>query len=433
MFGNLPQAPASSALTIAGSVGKKPVLLVLATAQALVTAAARDRQLQAESVPLNAALGRVLAADVVARVDNPAFDNSAMDGFAVRVADFTTVPIVLPCAELIPAGAAPGAILQAGACTEIMTGAPLPMGTDAIVPVEQARRTEGGIEFVDRPALGRHIRRQAEDFACGQMLLPAGTKLSEAQLLPLSGAGVGLVSVRRRPKVAILATGAELVTDLTQPLAPGQIYDSNRLFAHAFLTGVGADVVFSKTITDDPATLASALAAARAAMPDLIVTTGGVSAGKLDFIPQILTEAGAEILFHKIAMKPGKPQLCARLPDGVPIFSLPGNPSSAAVGLRFLVWPYLKTILRLNDGIPLRARLATDAYGHDSMTLILKARLSPGPDGTLIAHIQPGQNSFEIAPFLAMSGWIILPPGTSEPAGAVVIFRPNLPGVFSAG
>ncbi|SDE30897.1 molybdopterin molybdochelatase [Blastococcus fimeti] len=297
-----------------------------------------------ESVPLATAHGRVLARDVVAAVALPGFDNSAMDGYAARWAEVGAAgdaAVRLPVAEDIPAGRTDVVPLAPGTVHRIMTGAPLPPGADVVVPVEL---TDGGTEVVqirDCPAAGTHLRRAGEDIAAGDVALSAGSPLGAAQLGLAAAVGVTDLPVRRRPRVLVLSTGSELVAP-GEPLAPGQIYESNSLLLAAAVEEAGGLPRRLHFVPDDVdqflATVRAELAGA-----DLLITSGGVSAGAYEVVKDAFAGLGT-VEFGKVAMQPGGPQGAGTV-DGVPVITLPGNPVSAFVSFEVFVRPALRRAL----------------------------------------------------------------------------------------
>lgn len=295
----------------------------------------------AEDVPLASSRGRVLASDVVATVSLPSFDNSAMDGYAVRAAEVAGAPVTLPVAFDIPAGRTDFPPLPPGTVARIMTGAPVPAGADAIVQVEH---TDGGIETVrieTAPDLGAHVRRAAEDIAAGQVVLRAGTVLGPAQIGVAAAVGHATLSVRRRPVVLVLSTGSELVAP-GEPLLPGQIYESNGPMLAAAVEEAGGRPELLRFVPDDVGQFLAVLGE-RAVGVDLVLTSGGVSAGAYEVVKDAL--AGRGVAFGKVAMQPGGPQGAGRLDGGVPVVTLPGNPVSAQVSFEVFVRPALRAAL----------------------------------------------------------------------------------------
>lgn len=314
------------------------------------------------SVALPAAAGRVLAVDHVAPLDLPSFDNSAMDGYAVRAVDVASAspeaPVLLPVPEDIPAGRLEIPRLAAATAHRIMTGAPIPPGSDAVVPVEL---TDGGTEVVtirDSPKVGRHIRWAGEDVRTGQRILTAGTVLGPAQLGLLSALGSAEVQVRPPVRVLVLSTGSELVEPGT-PLLPGQIYDSNAPMLTAAVNACGAQAKQVRFVADDVEQFHAALVP-HLANADLIVTTGGVSAGAYEVVKDAL--AYDDVAFAKVAMQPGMPQ-GAGLYRGIPIITFPGNPISSLVSFEV----FLRSPLRAAMGFATTLRPTVRATLSESL------------------------------------------------------------------
>lgn len=290
--------------------------------------------------PLSGALGRVLARDIAATVSLPPFDNSAMDGYAVRRSEVATVPVTLPVSRDIPAGSGDLTPLEAGTAARIMTGAPIPDGADTVVPVEL---TDGGTERVTihGPIEDRdHIRPAGDDVRIGQRVLTAGTVLGAAQIGVAAAVGCATLPVFAPLTVLVLATGSELV-EPGIPLRPGQIYESNGSMLAAAVRQAGARVRQAHFVVDEVAAFRTALAEHRDGV-DLLLTSGGVSAGAYEVVKDALTGAGVE--FAKVAMQPGMPQ-GAGLFDGLPVVTLPGNPVSAFVSFEVFVRPALRAAM----------------------------------------------------------------------------------------
>jgi molybdopterin molybdotransferase len=391
--------------------------------------AAEIRRLPAETLAPADALGRVLATPVVAVEGLPGFDNSAMDGFALAGDDPSPLAAgrEFDVAGEAAAGDARADALAGRACS-IMTGAPLPRGLDRVVPVEQ-------VEVLARDAAGRparirlgapvprdqHVRHAGEDVAAGATVLDAGSVVEPQQLMLLAALGVATVEVAARPRVALLCTGRELVDDPAQPLASGQIRNSNGPFLAARLTAAGADVVRRATIGDEVEPFLAELQAARAAGCRVVISTGAVSMGQYDFVPQALARLEARIVFHKLAIRPGKPLLFAVLGDGALFFGLPGNPASSAVGLRFFVEPALRAMLGVAPERPLMLPLAAGVEKKPGLRLYAKARVAIEPDGRARVEVLPGQESFRILPLAQANAWAVLPAEAAALAAGTLV------------
>ncbi|BAL23324.1 gephyrin-like molybdotransferase Glp [Azoarcus sp. KH32C] len=281
-----------------------------------------------ERVAVRSALGRVLAEAVIAPCNVPAHDNSAMDGFAVRFADLTSgAETALTVVGTAFAGKPFSGIVGAGQAVRIMTGAPIPQGADTIV-VQEVARTEGGQVIV--PAgqrAGQNLRRAGEDLALGGVALPAGKRCGPAELGLLASLGVAEVTVHRRLRVAFFSTGDELAS-IGKPLAPGEVYDSNRYTLFGALSRLGCELLDMGVVRDDPAALETAFREASASA-DVILTSGGVSVGEADFIRELVNRLG-QVAFWKIDIKPGRPMAFGRVGDAW-LFGLPGNPVAVLV------------------------------------------------------------------------------------------------------
>jgi molybdopterin molybdotransferase len=291
-------------------------------------------------MPLAEALGRVLAADIVASIDLPPFANSAMDGYAVRAADVASLPAELPVSRDIPAGAGDVGPLEAGTAARIMTGAPVPDGAELVVPVEQ---TDGGAHRVRIDAAaeaGTNIRPAGDDVRAGSLVLPSGTVLNAAQIGAAAALGYARLPVYRPVTVLVLSTGSELAEPGTA-LAPGQIYESNGSMLAAAVTQAGATARPVHFVVDDVDEFRTAIEDARAGV-DLVVTSGGVSAGAYEVVKDALTGAGVE--FVKVAMQPGMPQGAGRV-DGLPFVTLPGNPVSSYVSFEVFLRPAIRSAM----------------------------------------------------------------------------------------
>ncbi|WOX50329.1 molybdopterin molybdotransferase MoeA [Aeromonas sp. XH] len=333
---------------------------------------------ETERLPLPQALDRILAEEISSPLSVPPFDNAAMDGYAVRLADLAA-GAPLPVAGKAFAGQPYQGEWPAGHCIRIMTGAPVPAGTEAVVMQEETQANDNGITFLTHPLPGQNIRRRGEDLAQGARVLASGLRLSPRELPLLASLGIASVSVRRPLKVAIFSTGDEL-KPLGTPLRHGDIYDSNRYGVKAMLSRMGIDCLDLGIIPDDPAALRAAfLQADREA--DALITTGGVSVGEADFTKQLLEELG-EIGFWKLAIKPGKPFAFGRLPHAW-FFGLPGNPVSAMVTFDQLVQPALARLAgqQFERPILLKATVTEPLKKSPGRLDFQRGILSAGPDG----------------------------------------------------
>jgi molybdopterin molybdotransferase len=300
--------------------------------------------LEVEHIPLEDALGRVVAEDTMAQDQLPLFDNSAMDGYALRGHDTQEAmrerPLRLRIIGEIPAGRVLDDALKEGGAARIFTGAAVPDGADAVIEQELVSVVDGYL-IVEAPvAPGTNVRRAGEDVAKGERLLPVGVEIGPAELALLASAGVSPIAVRRRPRVAILATGDELVPP-GEPLAPGQIRESNSIYLTAAVTRAGATAIPLGVARDDEDDLRDKLVSAQDA--DVILSSGGVSVGDYDLVKQILGEQGA-VDFWRVRMRPGKPLAFGRLGD-TSLIGLPGNPVSAAVTFELFARPAIRRML----------------------------------------------------------------------------------------
>lgn len=331
-----------------------------------------------ERVMLLEAAGRVIAEDVVAPGDVPRFDNSAMDGYAVRAAD-CSAPTTLSVSGHCPAGQPGVAHVAAGLAVRIMTGAALPAGCDAVVPFEDADDLGGRVRIRAPVAPGAHVRRRGEDVADGQTVVAAGTALRPPEIGMLASFGKAFVPVYRRPRVAVLATGDELV-ELGDPPAADGIVNSNSLSLAAALAEAGAVPEILGVARDNRESLREKIAAGLAA--DALITSAGVSAGDRDLVRDVLAEMSVRQLFWKIRMRPGSPTAFG-LKDGKPVFSLPGNPVSTLVTFEELVRPALLKMLGHREPVkPLvKAALASPVKKKPGRVQFLRVRVEATEKG----------------------------------------------------
>lgn len=384
-------------------------------------------------VPLPQATGAVTAAAVTARLAVPAFANAAMDGYALRAAATRAAspgtPVRLAVTGTIAAGDRPPAAGDLE-CVEIFTGAPVPAGLDAVIPLERVTHlAAGAVVLITEPVKpGQNIRQAAQDFVQGQMVVAAGTRLWPQHLMALAACGVDEVLVVPPPRVAVLITGNEL-TDRGADLAPGQIRDANGPYLRALVPLLGAELTTLTTAPDSAGALCDRLREL-ANGAAVIVTTGGVSAGRLDLLPAAVRALGGEFCFHKVAIRPGKPILHARLPGGALLFGLPGNPLAVAVGMRFFVTPALRALQGLAPEVPEPARTTEVVRGRGELRFFAKACVDLDPSGQRLVRMLPGQESFRIAPLLKANCWAMVPEGEAAiPAGSALATLPLYPGM----
>jgi molybdopterin molybdotransferase len=370
------------------------------------------RTRDAETVPVAAALGRVLATSVASPIALPPFRNSQMDGFAVR-ASSVTAGASLPIAGDIPAAAGTPAPLAAGTAVRIMTGAPVPEGADAVVPVEDTTVADGVVTFVHATRPGVFVREVGSDLAAGDELLPGGLRLASRHLAALSAAGITTVAVDSRVRVAVISTGSELVAP-GESLGPGQIADSNGTALVAAARDVGASIVLEGRVVDDREAFEALLDAAIAADAELVLTSGGISQGDYEVVRETLEPKGA--LVDVLAMQPGGPQAIGAVGD-VPVVCFPGNPVSSQLSFLLFVEPILREIAGLPDRIRVTRILDAPLTSVDGRRQFLRGRALP--DGRVATL--GGPSSHLVAALAAADVLLDIPEDVTElPAGASV-------------
>jgi molybdopterin molybdotransferase len=365
----------------------------------------RSRPLPVEQVRVGDAAGRVAAEDCRALVDLPPFPSSAMDGFAVRAAD---LPATLPVVGEVAAGRPAVRALAPGETMAISTGGVVPAGADAVVPVEYVVQHDNEVEFPAAADVGASVRPRGGDVAAGDLVVPAGSRIAAGQLGALAAAGVVDVACARRPRVAILATGTELVAPGT-PLREGQVYEANAVMLAAALAAAGALTEIAPAVADDESAHREALERALAA--DVLVTSGGVSVGPHDLVRRIEHELGVEEVFWRVAIKPGKPVSFGVRGETL-VFGLPGNPVSALVGCELFVKPALRALQGLADPRPRfqPGRLATGLRRNDARDDFVRARSRVDRDAIVVEPLT-GQESHMIARAAAADALVHVPRG----------------------
>jgi len=371
--------------------------------------------LPAESVALADALGRILAEDIVADTDLPPFDRAQMDGYALRAADVASTPARLRIVGESAAGAGWHHEMRAGQAVRIMTGAPVPAGADAVQQVELTREVDdlGVVEILEPVKTGRSIVRRADEIKVGETVLRAGEEINAAMIATLASFGYARVKVGRRPRVSVMATGSELV-DVSHKPGRDQIRDSNNYTIAAYASLAGATVERLPLVGDDTEELKRQIAKAAAAS-DVLITSGGVSMGVYDFTKAALKELGAEIFFERVALRPGKPTVFARLGDAL-VFGLPGNPVSVAVTFNL----FARTALRVMQGAKAAtlptdtAMLTRDLKGSIDRESYLPAILRTDEKGTLLAEPLKWGGSSDFVSFARTTALINVPRGVGR-------------------
>jgi molybdopterin molybdotransferase len=403
----------------------------LAVAEAQRRILERIRVLSAERVGLDEARGRVLAEAVVAPADLPPWDNSAMDGYALRSAD------AAPGVELtvlldVPAGASPELRLPPGGAARIMTGAPLPQGADAVIPVEATEGPQGEgvfagvgerIRLQGTVAAGEHVRRGGEDVRAGAVAVPSGAVCRPGEIAMAASVGRAALVVHRRPRVAIVSTGDELV-DIDQACAPDRIVNGNAYGLAAQVAEAGGDPWIFPIVPDEPEAVRDTVAAALAA--DAVVTIGGVSVGARDHVKEALEEVGVALEFWRVAIRPGGPMAFGTTSEGRPVFALPGNPVSAQVTFALFVRPALRRMAGHARCFPrpLQGRLTAGVELRSPKALFIRGRLTSTPEGWCVAPTGP-QGSALLSSLVAADVLIVVPPDAGPlPPGAEVEFLP---------
>ncbi|MGQ9710746.1 MAG: molybdopterin molybdotransferase MoeA, partial [Anaerolineae bacterium] len=387
--------------------------------EALERILATVRVLESEWVPLLEALGRVLAEEVAADRNIPPLPNSAMDGYAVRAADVAQVPARLRVIAEAPAGRLCPVEVGPGTAVRIMTGAPVPSGADTVVPFEHTRLDGEWVEILRETRPGANVREAGEDVRAGQVVLTPGCVLRPQEIGMLAALGRTEVAVIRRPRVAILATGDEVVLPWETP-GPGQIRDANSYTVAAQVRKYGGIPLILGVVRDEETLVREGVRRALAERADLIVTSGGVSIGDFDLVKQVLAAEG-EMRFWSLNMKPGRP-LAFGVVGGVPLVGLPGNPVSAMIATELFVRPAIRKMQGFTDWPwpELRARITDPIVRKDGRRHYLRVRLQETPEGWM-ATLTGDQGSGILSSLVQADGLAVIPEDVDHlPAGAEV-------------
>jgi molybdopterin molybdotransferase len=370
------------------------------------------RALPSETIALSEALGSVLAEDIIASHNVPPFNNSGMDGYAVRASDTVEAtpdsPVRLPISDTLPAGRVAAHGLQPGEAIRIMTGAPLPDGADTVVQSELTSEDHGYLVLVEPVKRGKNIRRAGEDIATGDRVLSAGMPLGPAEIGVLASLGHARLLVHRRPRVAIISTGSELV-EVDQPLGPGQIRNSNSYSLGAQCLQLGIAAAAFGIVPDDYEATRTAIEAGLDY--DVLLTSGGVSVGRFDFVKDVQDELGVERRLWGVAMKPGKP-LAFGVRGGTLVFGLPGNPVSAMVSFELFVRPALLRLMgyRKTTRPQYQAIIEEDVANPDGRTYVVRVR-AWREDGTWHVSSTGAQGSGILRSMVGANGLAFIPGG----------------------
>jgi len=402
---------------------------MISVAEAIQIVIEQTQVLTTERLSIQDSLGRVLAQDVIADTDLPPFNRSQMDGYAVRSEETQSVPVRLRIVGESAAGKGWHHEMHEGQAVRIMTGAPVPLGADAVQQVELTHELKDNtvVELLESVEAGRSIVNRGSEVTKGETVLRSGSILNPAMLAVLASFGCAEVEVRRRPSVSVMATGSELVT-VDQVPGQDQIRDSNNYSIGAYAVRAGATVERLPLIGDNTASLKRAIEKASKRC-DMIVTSGGVSMGIYDFTKTALQELGAELFFERVALRPGKPTVFGRLPNGTMVFGLPGNPVSVSVTFNL----FARTSLLAMQGAtepslkPETGVLAKSVKGNIDRESYLPAQLTTNDDGQLVVFPLKWGGSSDFVAFAAATALLNIPAGTGKVATDSLVKLVRLP------
>ena len=402
---------------------------MISVAEAIQIVRQHTPALETERVDLPNALGRVLAQEITADTDLPPFDRAQMDGYAVRAAETAGAPVSLRIAGESAAGKGWHQQLEEGHAVRIMTGAPVPEGADSVQQVELTHELKDGtvVELLEAVETGRSIVKRGAEIKAGEIVLRPGATINAAMMAVLAAFGYAQVEVARKPRVAVLATGSELVPVDEQP-GQDQIRDSNNYSISAYAEIAGA-LVQRFPLTRDETSLLTRQIAEAANNFDVVVTSGGVSMGVYDVTKNALKELGAEIFFERVALRPGKPIVFARLPSGALVFGLPGNPVSVSVTFNLFARTALQVMQGVNEPVLKQetAVLARDVKGTMDRESYLPAQLTTNDDGELIAFPLKWGGSSDFVSFALTTALVIIPAGVKAAAAGSLVKAVRLP------
>lgn len=401
---------------------------MLSVADAIQIVKDQTQILPIEKLALAKASGRFLAEDVIADSDLPPFDRSQMDGYAVRAAETQNAPVRLRIVGESAAGRGWHNTMRAGEAVRIMTGAPLPSGADSVQQVELTQDVEPDLVEIQQPVpVGRSIVLRGTEVKRGELVLNSGLHINAAIVAALASFGYSEVQVRRRPRVAVLATGSELVSVAQQP-GPDQIRDSNNYSIGAYAELAGA-VVERLPLAGDEIELLKRQIAEAAENADAVITSGGVSMGVYDFTKAAVKELGCEVFFERVSLRPGKPTVFARLPNGTLVFGLPGNPVSVSVTFNLFARPALLKMQGASEPTmpEERAVLAKSVKGSAERESYLPASLRTDAKGQLLAEALKWGGSSDFVAFTRATALLIVPQGVAELEAGTIVRVVRLP------
>lgn len=375
-----------------------------------------------ETVTLSESNGRIVSQDIVCKEAVPAFDNSAMDGFAVcnsALEDASEAqPVRLPILGISAAGedTSSESVKQSDVPTawKIMTGALVPTPYDTVIPIENCVLNGEQVTFNAPKHKGANIRKAGEDFSASSPLLLRGQTIKANQLMALACQGIDSIPVYKKTSIAVFSTGRELVDDASIPLKTGQIRNSNKPFILQWLRQFPVEITDKGTNLDDAKKFEFDLLQQLELDTNIIISTGAVSMGDFDFIPKVIQKLGGKIIFHKVKIRPGKPILFAKFKNGSCFFGLPGNPISTVIGLRFFVAALLGEHNQQEPEIPIITRVKNSQQKKKGFRVIFKASAEVDPQGQMITTILEGQESFKISPLLHANGWAVIGEDATE-------------------